>query len=1188
MSPRLLRLTFINVALLGILLLAATRDPGPEVHAAVQESGAVVEQALGRWADAKGLQAGDVILTWRRDAQPPHAAASGDITSSLDLRDIELEQAPKGPITLGGRRGAGNFEWTVLSGQWSLIARPVLPEPILKLHEEAVSHRQAGRWTDAAAAWRKAAAEAARLSQPGLDSWLLGRAAVEMANGRVWPEADALFESALKAIAENATIRRCRLLTTWGRTFEARSDWANALERYSQALKLRRAVAPESLEGAAILGLMGNVQSTSGKLDAAEPLLEESRKIRETLAPGSVELADSLVALGMLASRRRDLDRSAVHVNQALEIQNRIVPDSLTVSYSLNLLGVLARRKGDLTAADKYIRQALTIREKLAPGSADVATSLMNLGGIARERGDTPVATEYFERALAIGEKAPGMQPLDLAPILQNVGIVAADRGDYVRAEEFTRRALDIRMKLAPESLDTALSLGSLGVIAWNRADVAASADYHRRALAIQQKLAPKSAETAMTLSNVGMVEWKNGALASARESFDAALKLLQNNEGLALQYATTLMNRGLIPLGTGDLAAAEADFTRAIEIFETVTPSSLSASMAYNNLGDIATRRGDLDKALVHHHKALDIRSAVAPLSSYQAESYHAIGSAERRRNALTQAAHFYGRAVEAIEAQGGRLGGSEDVQSEFGAGFIEYYEDLAAVLTDLNRPADAFATTERSRARTLLAMMTQRDLQFRDGPADLAREYQRNQRDTDRVYGRLSGLSPKRDTAQIETLLGRLRELRDDRDALAVKARAQNARFADLQFPEPLDLQETVASLDPGTVALSYSIGQTRSFLFALHAPNAASPSGLSVFPLKVTNETLRSSVTSFRQAIGPAATTPARAVGGVAARSGKLDSASALAKQAAALYDLLIKPAEGLIASSQRLLVIPDGALHSLPFAALMPTGKAAGGARYLIEWKPVHLAVSATVYDGIKKARTAQASKSTLVAFGDADYAATNRLANPIPADSRRGLTFTPLPATRGEVQRIAARFPSAATVHLGAMATEERAKQLPADARYVHFAVHGFVDRRFPLNSALVLSQPAASVTDGDNGLLQVWEVFEQMRLGADLVTLSACETALGQDLGGEGLLGLTRAFHYAGARSVVASLWSVADDSTAELMTRFYGHLTAGKPKAEALREAQLDLLRGRGTATGGRFAHPFHWAAFQIFGDWR
>jgi CHAT domain-containing protein/tetratricopeptide (TPR) repeat protein len=1182
-ARRLVGLIVVSIAAAWPVEIAAGQiSPEPS-------AGAVVEQLSGRWITTNGLQVGDVILSWSREAQSPHPASSGTIATSLDLRDVELEQAPRGPIVLAGRRGSGTFKWTVLPGHWSLVARPVLPGPVLALHNEAIAHRQAGRLPEAAAAWRRAAAEAKRLSLPGVDAWLLARAATEMADGRAWAEADPLFEQALQALPESDAIRRCRLLTAWGRTFQERSDWSQALERYSHALTQRRRVPPETLEAAFILGSMGNVQSTSGKLDAAEPLLEESRKIRESLAPGSLELADSLVALGMLASRRRDVDRSAGYIHQALEIQNRIVPESLTTSYSINLLGVLARRKGDLTAAEQYIRQALTIREKLAPGSSDVAMSLMNLGGIARERGDTPVATDYFERALAVAEKAPGMPPLDLAPILQNVGVVAADRGDYVRAEEYTRRALDIRMRLAPDSLDTALSLGTLGVIAWSRGDIAGSADYHRRALAIQQKLAPKSAETAMTLSNIGMVEWKNGDLPSARRSFDAALALLQINEGLALQYATTLMNRGLIPLGAGDLTAAEADFRHAIEIFEKVTPSSLSASMAYNNLGDIAMRRGDPETAFVHHSKALEIRQAVAPSSSYEAESYHALGSVERNRKALPEAADFFAKAVGAIEAQGGRLGGSQDVQSEFGASFIEYYEDLAAALIDLNRPADAFATIERSRARILLAMIAQRDLHFRDGPGALARDYQHNQRDTDRVYAQLSNLSPKRDAAEVRTLLGRLRELRDDREALALKARAQDTSFADLQFPQPLDVQRALAVLDPGTVALSYSIGKTRSFLFALHAPSSASPSGLSVFSLNVNNETLRSRVTSFRNAIGPGAQPVARAVGGVAARDGKADPASPVAKQAAELYDLLMKPAEGLIAGSQRVMVIPDGALHSLPFAALVPTGNAAGKARYLLEWKPVFLALSATVYDGIRKARQSDATRNALVAFGDASYAPASRSANAMPGDARRGLTFAPLPATRGEVQRIAARFPGSATVHLGSDATEERAKQLPPEARYVHFAVHGFVDARFPLNSALVMSQPAASANGRDNGLLQVWEVFEQMRLGADLVTLSACETALGQELGGEGLLGLTRAFHYAGARSVVASLWRVADDSTAELMTRFYGHLASGVPKADALRAAQLDLLRAGGKSNASApFAHPFHWAAFQVFGDWR
>jgi len=1164
---------FVVVAITVIATSVAPRAR-PSAAAAMQSSGAVVEQVLGRWAAAKGIQPGDIITTWRRDASPSMPGASGQITSSLELRDVELEQAPRGLIVLAGRRGDSSFEWTVIPGPWTLVSRPVLPDAILTLHNEAIAHRQGGRPIDAAAAWRKAAAEAGRLSEPALATWILGRAAVEMANVAVWAEADPLFDATVQSVPEKDALRRGRMLTTWGRTFEGRSNWEQALQRYTQALALRRAHSAESLEAASILALMGGVHSTRGTLETAEPLLEESRAIREKLAPGSLELADSLVALATLASRRRDLDRAIRFADAALEIQRRLVPDSLTVAFTINTLGVYAAWKGDLATAARHFENALVIRQKLAPGSRDVAMSLMNLGGIARDRADIPAAADYFERALATAEKAAGMAPLDLAPILQNIGNVAADRGDFAKADEYTRRALDIRLKLAPETLDTALSLGSLGVIAWSRGDAAASADYHRRALAIQQKLVPKGADTARTLSNLGLVAWKSGDLASARRSFDGALELLQSDKTFAMQYGTTLMNRGLLPLAAGDLAAAEADFTRALEIFQAAASSTLEASMALNNLGDIATRRGTLDKAIAYHKEALEIRTAIAPLTSSEAESYHALGSLERRRNALPAAAEYFAKAVHALEAQAGRLGGSQDVQSGFSGGFTEYYEDWAAALVDLGRPAEAFAAIERSRARTLVAMMAERDVQFAGAAGELAKAYDRNRRDTDRVYARLASLSPRKDNAEAQTLLGQLRTLRDDRESLAARARTEHARFADLQFPRPLDLAGATAALDPGMVALSYSIGKTRSFVFVLHPPTATAPSGLTVLPISVTDDGLRTRVEAFRKAIGPAADGSVRAVGSLAPRRPGALPPGALTKQATELYDLLIRPAETIVARSQRVMIVPDGALHALPFGALMPSGKVSGGARYLIEWKPFHLAASTTIYESLRQSRpSSTASAGTLVAFGDPAYATT----------------LARLPSTRAEVQRIAGRFPSRATVYVGATATEEQAKRVPPDARYVHFAVHGFVDNRFPLNSALVLTQPATASGERDNGLLQVWEIFEQLRLGADLVTLSACETALGQELGGEGILGLTRAFHYAGARSVVASLWSVADDSTADLMARFYGHLASGKSKDEALRAAQLDLIRGTGqTKDAARLSHPFHWASFQVFGDWR
>jgi CHAT domain-containing protein len=166
--------------------------------------------------------------------------------------------------------------------------------------------------------------------------------------------------------------------------------------------------------------------------------------------------------------------------------------------------------------------------------------------------------------------------------------------------------------------------------------------------------------------------------------------------------------------------------------------------------------------------------------------------------------------------------------------------------------------------------------------------------------------------------------------------------------------------------------------------------------------------------------------------------------------------------------------------------------------------------------------------------------------------------------------------------------------LASGATTLHFGCHGILDPVLPLESGLALSPEPSSGSGGDNGFLQAWEILEHVRTDADLVVLSACDSGLGAEVRGEGLIGLSRAFHYAGARSVLASLWSVSDASTAQLMGRFYSHLRAGATTDVALQSAQLELLAGPvselidGHGQEVDYSQPFHWAAFQLIGDWR
>ncbi len=309
----------------------------------------------------------------------------------------------------------------------------------------------------------------------------------------------------------------------------------------------------------------------------------------------------------------------------------------------------------------------------------------------------------------------------------------------------------------------------------------------------------------------------------------------------------------------------------------------------------------------------------------------------------------------------------------------------------------------------------------------------------------------------------------------------------------------------------------------------------------------------------------------------------------RRGAELGELLLGPARELIAASDRLVLLPDGPLWLLPFAALADPSEPA---RLLVERRAVSLAPSATVLSQLRR-RPDRAADARLAAFGDPVYPRR-------PSEVRRGsATLEPLPGTRVEVQELAKLFGAGkAEVYLGTEATEERAKALGARPSVVHFAAHGIVDERFPLESAVALTAPdergLSLPVPRDNGLLQAWEILERVRLDADLVTLSACQSALGQQVTGEGIVGLTRAFQYAGARTVLASVWAVEDESTAALMKRLHQHLLSGESADEALRKAQLSLASGpltverNGEQVEVDFTHPFYWAPFTLIGDWR
>ncbi len=373
-------------------------------------------------------------------------------------------------------------------------------------------------------------------------------------------------------------------------------------------------------------------------------------------------------------------------------------------------------------------------------------------------------------------------------------------------------------------------------------------------------------------------------------------------------------------------------------------------------------------------------------------------------------------------------------------------------------------------------------------------------------------------------------------------------------IEGSEPATMEKVQnAGLDNNSVLLEYSLGDSSSVLWVI------TPDAYQMIRLPG-RKILEEQVETFRFAL----------------LNPHQDNKAFLQESGYFLYKNLVQAAESFLKKKSRLVILPDGILNYIPFEVLI-TKEAAPGRdipysklSYLVKQYPVSYGQSASVYLSMVENRPTSSytglEMKELVAFGDPVY----------------GGKFKRLEYSGKEIENIAALFPDAMVkTFIREEATEEQAKEekMLSEYKHIHFATHGVMDEKNPEKSGLVLSQENLSTEDG---VLRADEI-SGLELNADLVVLSACQTGIGKMIRGEGMIGLSRSFMYAGAPSVVMSLWSVADQSTNVLMKRFYAYLIAKKlSKAEALQQARISMIKDE------QYAHPFFWAPFVLTGDWQ
>jgi len=902
---------------------------------------------------------------------------------------------------------------------------------------------------------------------------------------------------------------------------------------------------------------------------------------------------DQLYQQGVEAAKQSDFAAAERAYRAGLEAAQSSDNKVWTARLHRSLAEVREARREWKDAAAEYT-QALALYEELGDKSGANAVSMSLARGWAGVS-DHSKSIEYANHALAgylaLSESANAAKALDI------MGQEHAKNSQYGDAERALTQAVSLYEKLNDER-GKGKVLGSLADLDRRTSRFNSALDNGFRALDTDEKFADHQ-EIAKVLDVLGTAFLDMGQYENARHYFERGLeerrrfglsqhlsfsyrnmcaalfysdnyaeavdycrKSLQEgmNAGNFREIAGSTLNIGISELQLGRMGDARHDLEQALAISEEHAYRQQEGSALYN-LGNLSRTAGDLDKSLEYHQRALEVREQDRDRRAV-VRSLSRIGLVLEERGDLQGALAAHERALAQFESIGGEI--SDPVQyGAFRQTSVGLYPHYARVLVKLGRTWDALLISERSRAVGLSRMVALNGAAFldllqhdhaetwRQASADLARAgnalrvaMERAQVQAEPTDGRTRAMEAAR--ARYFEAQKRLSDLRD-----RLFASTPALRAAQNPAPPTAAQLQAMAKSSPDTLFLEWMIVDDQSALvFALHA------GALDAFELNHGTADLLSVSNSWRDALGRAG----RSLSPAARRSadGKEET---LAKE---LYTVLFSKLEPGLAAHKvaRLAIVAEGPLLDIPFAALMTSTKAR-----LIDQYAISNAVSlASLLRPPVRSKPVQ----SMLAVADPLGQGESRIVPP------SGYSYDELPDARAEARNIAGMY--AKSVFLaGPSAREQEVKKLLPQFEFLHFATHGILDAHDGLNSGLLMATESA---DGsEDGILHAWEVAE-LSLTARLVVLSACDTGLGKERQGDGLLGMAWSFLAAGAPRVVASLWRVDDAASREFMTGFYKDVKTGIRLDDAMRKSMLAMRNGTPAPS------PYYWSAFQILGN--
>ncbi len=931
-----------------------------------------------------------------------------------------------------------------------------------------------------------------------------------------------------------------------------------------------------------------------------------------------------LLNLGVAYHSLGDLRKALDHYNQSLAT-SKAANYAEGEAASLNDIGLAYNALGEPKKALGYYNQALAITKATGDRHGE-ARSLNTIGLAYNYLGEKEKALDHFIQALSI-RKALG-DAAGESVVLNNLGLVYQSIGKTQKALDYYAQALSI-MKTVGDPAARAATLNGVGRIYSMLGDTDRALDYYNQALLLVKTIGFRQGESRV-INNIGLVYMALGESQKALDHFNQAL-VMAKAIGFREGEAQPLKNIALIYDSLGEKRNALDNFNQALSIMRDIGNREGETITLYH-IGQVYASLQEDQKALDYLNQAHLGAKAIADRTGESATLFR-IAMSERALGKLSEAHVHIEAALDIIESLRVEVAGSE-YRSSYFASFEECYEFYIDLLMQLHKinPTQrhdqaAFQAAERARARTLLEILVEARGDIRKGvdPSLLERERSLQFLLDGKIERRLRLLGGKHTPEQAAEINREVEALISEYQELQSQIRAKSPQYAALTQPQPLSLPEIQRQvLDRNTLLLEFSLGKQRSYLWLV------SDGALMTFelPPRTEIETAARRVYRLLTARSEPYKTTSEKREAVARADREYEAA------AAALSRMLLGSAADQL-SGKRLLVVTDGALQYIPFGAL-PVPKAASqkvgqsrapsssSVRPLIADHEVVSLPSASALAVLRQEISGRNPAPKLVAViadpvfdrsdprliptrqGGEDNRSSiengaNRLSpasEPAPASTfsaelRRSAVDTGLgderhslprlPFTRLEARHILAASPKGgAKSMLDFQASKAAATSSELGAyRIVHFATHGLLNNRHPELSGLVLSL-VDEKGDTQDGFLRLQDIYN-LNLSANLVVLSACRTALGKDIKGEGIVGLTRGFMYAGAARVMASLWKIDDDATAELMGLFYDRmLKEGMTPASALRSAELTMWKS------GTWKSPFYWAGFALYGEWK